>query len=95
MRTIRRSTQFKKDFRRELKGRRGTTLNDDLAAAAERLAHDHPLISSCSDHALGDSWKGCRDLHVYPDLVLIYKKTGDVGTGVLELVRLGSHSELF
>ena len=34
---------------------------------------------------------GCRDCHIKPDLLLIYRKTGD---DVLELVRLGSHSEL-
>jgi mRNA interferase YafQ len=37
------------------------------------------------------SWKGHRDCHIKPDLILIYRK---VGTDALELVRLGSHSEL-
>ncbi len=40
------------------------------------------------DHVLiGD----CRDCHIKPDLVLIYRKP-DAGT--LELIRLGSHSKL-
>jgi mRNA interferase YafQ len=44
--------------------------------------HDHPLIGN---------FKDCRDCHIKPDLVLIYRKIND---NVLELVRLGSHSEL-
>ncbi|MBV9693274.1 MAG: type II toxin-antitoxin system YafQ family toxin, partial [Alphaproteobacteria bacterium] len=40
---------------------------------------------------LGGDWKDHRDCHIKPDLVLIYRKP-DAKT--LELVRLGSHSEL-
>jgi mRNA interferase YafQ len=36
-------------------------------------------------------WKGFRDCHIKHDLMLIYRKQGK---DVLELVRLGSHSEL-
>jgi mRNA interferase YafQ len=44
--------------------------------------HDHPLIGNFKD--LGYC-------HIKPDLVLIYRKIDD---NVLELVRLGSDSEL-
>ncbi|ABV85292.1 MULTISPECIES: type II toxin-antitoxin system mRNA interferase toxin, RelE/StbE family [spotted fever group] len=37
------------------------------------------------------NWKDCRDCHIKPDLVLIYRKP-DADT--LELIRLGSHSAL-
>nr|WP_269149094.1 type II toxin-antitoxin system YafQ family toxin [Cupriavidus necator] len=43
------------------------------------------------DHALGGQWKDFRDCHVRPDFLLIYRKP-DPWT--LQLVRLGSHSEL-
>lgn len=43
------------------------------------------------DHALSGEWADHRDCHVRPDLVLIHRKP-DADT--LELVRLGSHSEL-
>ncbi|MCW5584238.1 MAG: type II toxin-antitoxin system mRNA interferase toxin, RelE/StbE family, partial [Gammaproteobacteria bacterium] len=36
-------------------------------------------------------WADHRDCHIKPDLVLIYRKPDD---DTLELVRLGSHSEL-
>jgi mRNA interferase YafQ len=43
------------------------------------------------DHPLGGEWNDHRDCHIRPDLILIYRKPDDAS---LELVRLGSHSEL-
>jgi len=43
MREIERSNQFKRDYKRELKGRRGKALPDELAAVVEALANDQPL----------------------------------------------------
>ena len=55
------------------------------------LANDAPLEVRYHDHIHIGDWKDHRDCHIKPDLVLIYRKTGD---DVLQLVRLGSHSEL-
>jgi mRNA interferase YafQ len=66
---------------------------DDLFLEVVRLlSEDQPLPARHYDHALAGDWKDHRDCHVKPDLVLIYRKP-DKDT--LELVRLGSHSELF
>jgi mRNA interferase YafQ len=46
---------------------------------------------SYPDHVLAGNWQDHRDCHIKPDLVLIYRKP-DPQT--LQLVRLGSHSEL-
>jgi mRNA interferase YafQ len=43
------------------------------------------------DHPLGGEWNDHRDCHIRPDLILIYRKPDDQS---LDLVRLGSHSEL-
>ena len=91
MRTIRRSTRFKRDFKRELSGRFGLTLTAELSALVSLLANDQPLPENFRDHALSANWKGHRDCHVKPDLVLIYRLPDQ---STLELVRLGSHSEL-
>lgn len=48
--------------------------------------------SKYRDHALIGDWSGYRECHLKPDLLLIYKK---VEQSVLQLARLGSHSELF
>lgn len=45
-------------------------------------AHDHPLQGEYSDF---------RELHISGDLLLIYRVIDDT----LELIRIGSHSQLF
>jgi mRNA interferase YafQ len=55
------------------------------------LAADETLPRRCVDHALSGDWNDHRDCHIRPDLVLIYRKPNDE---TLDLVRLGSHSEL-
>ncbi len=66
-------------------------LDAELMPIVQALASDLPLEPRHRDHALTGDWKDHRDCHVKPDLVLIYRKPGDE---VLQLVRLGSHSEL-
>ncbi|PJD92935.1 MAG: hypothetical protein CK424_05045 [Legionella sp.] len=55
------------------------------------LANDKPLPEKHRDYALSNNWHDHRDCHIKPDLVLIYRKPYDA---TLQLVRLGSHSEL-
>lgn len=91
MRTIERTPRFKRDYRRESRGRHQVVLDQRLAAIVQALATDTPLERFRRDHALSGTWAGFRDCHVRPDLVLIYQKP-DART--LRLVRLGSHAEL-
>jgi mRNA interferase YafQ len=92
MRTIERSTAFKRDYKRESKGRYRASLETDLVTVLTALASDKPLEARYRDHDLSGAWAGYRDCHIKPDLVLIYRKS-DANT--LRLARLGSHSELF
>jgi len=55
------------------------------------LINNQPLFEKHRDHALTGDWKDHRDCHIKPDLILIYRKPNNE---VLQLVRLGSHSEL-
>ncbi len=91
MRKIERTTQFKRDYKRESRGRHRTTLDAVLVPVLKALTGDQSLERRHHDHALSGSWSDHRDCHVKPDLVLIYQKP-DPET--LRLVRLGSHSEL-
>ena len=91
--------QFKKDFKREKRGRHRTTVAAEVLAVIEKLADDIPLPEHMVDHALTGNWKDHRDCHVKPDLVLIYRKLDPPKARQSEkpklyLVRLGSHSEL-
>ena len=92
MRTIERSSAFKRDYKREAKGRHRAALDADLLAIRAPLEDDPPLEPHQRDHALSGHWAGYRECHVKPDLLLIYRKP-DAST--LRLARLGSHSELF
>ncbi len=91
MRRIERTSQFKRDYKRETRGQHRATLDADLIPVVKALANDQVLEPRYRDHSLTGDWKGHRDCHIKPDLVLIYEKPDDV---VLQLVRLGSHSEL-
>lgn len=91
MRTPDYTGQFKRDYKREKKGQHRVMLDADLHAVLSDLLDDQPLQPRHRDHALTGEWKDHRDCHVRPDLVLIYRKPDDT---VLQLVRLGSHSEL-
>jgi mRNA interferase YafQ len=91
MRTIRRTSRFKRDYKREAKGQHRMTLDKDLLAVVSLLVADTLLPEKYRDHAMTGDWKDHRDCHIKPDLLLIYRKPDDE---TLELVRLGSHSEL-
>jgi mRNA interferase YafQ len=91
MRTIETTGQFRRDFKREAKGLHRQTLNDDFTSILTALTNDLPLTQKLRDHSLTGEWKDHRDCHIKPDLVLIYRKLND---DVLQLVRIGSHSEL-
>ncbi len=91
MRSIEQTSQFRRDYKREAKGSHRLTLANDFVAIIKDLANDQPLAEKQRDHALTGDWKDHRDCHIKPDLVLIYRKPDDA---VLQLVRLGSHSEL-
>lgn len=91
MRTIKRVAKFRRDFKREMKGRHKEVLQREFVRLVELLADDVPLAEKYGDHSLTGNWSDCRDCHIKPDLVLIYRKTDD---DILHLLRLGTHAEL-
>lgn len=91
MRIVKYTARFKRDYRREKSGVFGKKLDALLMEVVNLLAVDKPLPRRNVDHQLTGEWKDHRDCHIRPDLVLIYRLTDP---DILELVRLGSHSEL-
>lgn len=88
MRKVILEKQFKKDAKKQY-------LEFATAAWAEVLnclCNDLELPKKYCDHALSGQSKDVRDCHVKPDLVLLYFKNGE---DYLQLIRIGSHSELF
>jgi mRNA interferase YafQ len=91
MRTVRYTGRFKRDYRREKAGLLAKKLDALLMDVVNLLAVDEPLPRRHFDHALTGEWSDHRDCHIRPDPVLIYRKPDN---GTLDLVRLGSYSEL-
>jgi mRNA interferase YafQ len=92
MRTIEWTAAFRRDYKRTKATPRHKDIETLLPETASRLAVDKPLAERYRDHDLSGNWKGHRECHLKPDLLLIYTKPGDE---TLRLVRMGSHSELF
>jgi mRNA interferase YafQ len=91
VRDVKFTTRFQRDYRREKSRRQGKKLDALLMGVVNLLAADMPLPRRNFDHPLSGEWKDHHDCHIRPDLVLLYRKPDDES---LELVRLGSHSEL-
>jgi len=91
MRIVKHTGRFRRDYRREKSGPHARRLDAVLLEAVTLLAEDKSLPRRYFDHPLGGEWNDHRDCHIRPELILIYRKPDDES---LELVRLGSHSEL-
>jgi mRNA interferase YafQ len=93
MRTIERSSAFKRDYKRvKATPRHSKDIDSLVSTLVTLLLLDQALPESNRDHALSGDWAGYRESHLKPDLLLIYLKPD---TDTLWLARLGSHSELF
>lgn len=84
--------QFKKDYKLAIK--RGCN-PDAISEVISLLAAEKKLPEKYRDHALENTreYKNVRECHIKPDWLLIYKVYPD--RLVLELLRTGSHSDLF
>ena len=89
---IRRTTQFKKDF--QIIEKRGYDTSK-LIEVIQLLADGSCLPEKYKDHPLRNSkeFKNCRELHIEPDWLLVYKYSND--NVILYMVRTGTHSDLF
>ena len=91
MHNIRYTAQFKKDYKLAVK--RGYKVQD-LEKVISLLKTGQPLPHIYKDHPLSGEWKNYRDCHIRPDWILIYRLIENTPP-ILELVRTGTHSDLF
>ncbi|OZG61743.1 RelE/StbE family addiction module toxin [Bifidobacterium hapali] len=92
LKSVFRTTQFKKDFKSLLKKHYDP---DKLRRAIEVLmAEDRDVLSTqYRDHALVNNWRGYREIHIEGDWLLIYRI--DCRELQLVLTRTGSHDQLY
>ena len=83
------STQYKKNYKRF---RNNPSKMKALAMNIDLLANEQPIPALYNPYQLHGDYKGCMECHVQGDFLLVWV---DEARDVIELVRLGSHSELF
>jgi mRNA interferase YafQ len=81
-------SSFKKDYKKL-----SPSDKESLRSVIKTLANGDTLEEQYKDHKLIGNYLGCRECHVKPDLLLIYK----IDNNILELalVRTANHSKLF
>jgi len=83
-----RTSSFKSDFKK--------VKNDDkekLKAILIILINNQELEQKYKNHSLIGNYNGYMECHIKPDLLLIYKI--ELPINELQLVRIGSHAQLF
>jgi len=90
--TIKQTSGFKKNLRKIINQKKNI---DKLHYIIDMIAAGNKLDEKYKDHELNNSkhYKNCRECHIEPDWLLIYKI--DNYELILLLVETGSHSELF
>ena len=88
MRTIRRTSQFKKDAKRMKKRGKDFT---GFKEVVKLLISGQIKDKKYHDHTLIGQYAGTRECHIEPDWLLIYEANEDE----IVLIRTGSHSDLF
>lgn len=88
MRTIRRTTQFKRDSKRLQK--RGHDFSE-FRRLVEQITRGEALDPKFRDHPLRGAYQGARECHVEPDWLLVYERA----ESELILIRTGTQADLF
>lgn len=89
MKELRPTSQFKKDYK---KIKNQPKKRQKLFEILNKLANEMPIPQENRPHPLKGRMAGYMECHIESDFLLIWN---DPNTNVIELVRLGSHSELF
>ena len=84
------TTRFQKDYKLLVKRKMDVSKVHEVI---EILASGNVLPGKYHDHALSGDFHGARECHIRPDWLLIYSISNE--RLILELMRTGSHSDLF
>jgi len=83
------SPKYKKDYKRF---RNDPKKIAELFKILRMLENEIPIPKEYKPHMLTGNYAGCMECHIENDFLLIWM---DPNTDIINLVRLGSHSELF
>ncbi len=83
------TSSFKRDYKKFIKVYNA----EEVDSVIEKLLNGETLEAKYRDHALTGNYKGCRECHIRPDVLLIYRISEDIL--LLTAIHLDSHSNLF
>ena len=83
-----RTSQFKRDVKKALRRNKDP---EKLKGLIKKLVKGQSLPAKYQDHPLKGDYRDCRDSHIEPDWILIYRIKGKE----LHLIRTGTHADLF
>lgn len=89
MKRLKPSTQYKKDLKRI---RNNPKKAEALLKVLHLLENELEIPAEYNPHMLTGDYNGCMECHIQGDFLLIWI---DEAADEIDLVRLGSHSELF
>ncbi len=89
MKKLKPSSQYKKDLKRI---RNNPKKAAALLTVLQLLEQELEIPQEYKPHMLSGEYNGCMECHVQGDFLLIWI---DHETNEIDLIRLGSHSELF
>ena len=89
MKILQPTTQYRKDLKRY---RHKPKMRAALVEILTMLKEGLPIPAEYYPHMLQGNYKGCMECHIQGDFLLIWF---DPDSDIIELVRLGTHSELF
>lgn len=89
MKDLQPTTQYRKDLKRY---KNQPKKLDALKVVLEMLRNEQPIPAEYKPHMLLGQYRGCMECHIQGDFLLIWF---DEERDIIELVRLGTHSELF
>lgn len=89
MKDLQPTTQYRKDLKRY---KNQPKKLDALKEVLRMLQNEQPIPAEYKPHMLLGQYKGCMECHIQGDFLLIWF---DEERDIIELVRLGTHSELF
>ena len=82
------TNRFNKDLKKNLK--RGKD-REKIQKVMSTIINEIPMQQKYRDHKLHGEWKDCRECHIEPDWLLIYR----LEKNFVSFERTGSHAELF
>ena len=89
MKQLQPTTQYRKDLKRY---KHCPEKLEALKKILNLLKNEQPIPIDYKPHMLKGQYKGCMECHIESDFLLIWF---DEMNDIIELVRLGTHSELF